>query len=163
MLLQPDKLLADFSTVEVLYCIWWRHTHLRTAEANIGQFCLEVPHDNRSQLKPYQQLQREKTTHLVLETDRHFHRWQLNICKPICWWLYSTEIMQNDQPPFTTIFCVMDSDFYLCDLCPTTIPQTRPMTGSDGIFLLGDDHYFPRIGWIQHQLSRLDYYNVTGS
>ena len=33
-----------------------------------------------------------------------------------------------------------DSVFCLCDPWPTTIPQTRPTTGSDGIFSLANDH-----------------------
>ena len=42
-----------------------------------------------------------------------------------------------------------DSVFCLYDPWPTTIPQTRPTTGSDGIFSLVNDHFeysvFPRI------------------
>ena len=58
--------------------------------------------------------------------------------------------------------------FCLCDPWPTPIPQTRPTTGSDGIFSLANDHlaysvdlYFQesRVA-VQHPFPMVYYYNV---
>ena len=60
-----------------------------------------------------------------------------------------TTTLTNDRPSYTTIFRVTDSVFCLCGPWPTTILQTRPTTGSDGILSLMNDHFeysiFPRI------------------
>ena len=53
---------------------------------------------------------------------------------------HRTTTLTNDHPSYTTIFRVTDSVFCLYDPWPTTIPLTRPATGSDGIFSLADDH-----------------------
>ena len=62
-----------------------------------------------------------------------------------CQYFYSRTPVQSttltsDHPSYTTIFRVTDSVFCLYDPWPTTIPLTRPTTGSDGIFSLADDH-----------------------
>ena len=52
-----------------------------------------------------------------------------------------TTTLANDHPSYTTIFRVTDSVFWLCGPWSMTIPQTRPTTGSDGIFSLACDHF----------------------
>ena len=61
----------------------------------------------------------------------------------------SNNPITNDHPSYTTTLGVTDSVFCLCGPWPTTIPQTRPTTGSDGIVSLTNDHFeysaLPRI------------------
>ena len=80
--------------------------------------------------------------------------------------LSPVEPLSSDHPHQRPYF-VWRSVFCLYDPWPTTIPQTRPTTGSDGIFSLASDHFkysvFPIImgGASTSVLCLLDYYNVA--